>query len=91
MEKSNDGSVTPSSEWTKDNIFSSCAQLGRDPAGNDNIELNKPKEQCASVRLDPFAVEIKKSGSQSCAPGGECRFDLEIFNPGPILHDDPVW
>jgi hypothetical protein len=90
VEKSNDGSVTSSSEWSKDNILTLCAQLGRDPAGNDNIELNKPKEQCASVRLDPFAVEIKKSGAQSCSPGGECRFDLEIFNPGPILHDDPV-
>ena len=82
--------VYPSADWSKDNILSLCAQLGTDPAGNDNIQPNKPKEQCASVRLDPFAVEIKKSGRQSCSPGAECRFDLEIFNLGPILHDDPV-
>lgn len=82
--------VSPGAEWAKNNILTLCAQLWRDLAGNDTFDPQKPKEACASVRLDPFAVEIKKSGGQSCAPGDGCRFDLEIFNPGPILHDDPV-
>ena len=45
---------------------------------------------CARARLDPYALKIDKTGSQSCQPGGECRFDLTIFNNGPIPHDDPV-
>jgi hypothetical protein len=82
--------VMPGANWAKNNILQLCAQLSHDPASNDPYDLKNPKESCASVRLDPFAVEIKKSGGESCSPGGECRFDLEIFNPGPILHDDPV-
>jgi hypothetical protein len=82
--------LTPGTEWAKNNILQACFQLGNDPAGNDTFDPQKPKVDCATKRLDPFAVKIKKAGGESCAPGGECRFDLEIFNPGPIVHDDPV-
>ena len=50
-----------------------------------------PKKDCADVKLDPFDVDVVKTGDQSCQPGGECRFDIDIFNPtDSVPHDDPV-
>ncbi len=80
--------IFPGDAWQKDNILKNCAQVSHDPASNDP-DIAHP-QVCAEIRLDPFALKIEKSGAQSCQPGGECRFDLDIFNPGPILHDDPV-
>lgn len=50
-----------------------------------------PKDRdCKSVKLDPFDVAVVKTGGQSCQPGKDCKFNLDIFNPGNIPHDDPV-
>ena len=74
--------VTPGPGWQKNDILENCvAAFGGDgPAGSS----------CAEVKLDPFAVKIAKSGDQACKPGSECRFTLDIFNPGPIVHHAPV-
>ncbi|MEI9899079.1 MAG: hypothetical protein WDN31_02000 [Hyphomicrobium sp.] len=46
---------------------------------------------CAKVKLDPFDVDVSKTGDQSCQPGGLCTFDINIFNPNEtVTHDDPV-
>ncbi|MBK9080285.1 MAG: hypothetical protein IPL91_14875 [Hyphomicrobium sp.] len=42
------------------------------------------------MKLDPFAVQVSKTGDQSCQPGGECRFDIKLFNDGRIDHNAPV-
>jgi hypothetical protein len=74
--------VTPGPGWKKNDILENCAAAygGNGPAG----------VSCAEVKLDPFSVKITKTGDQSCKPGSECRFTLDIFNPGPIVHDAPV-
>jgi hypothetical protein len=82
--------VFPGEEWAKNNILQLCAQLSYDQPNNDPGTIKTDDESCASIKLDPFALKVTKTGGESCQPGGECRFDLDIFNPGPILHDDPV-
>jgi hypothetical protein len=76
--------VRPGEGWQKDNRLTNCATL---PFEEGTIETLK---SCATVKLDPFGVQVVKIGDESCEPGGECRFEIEIFNPGPIVHDDPV-
>jgi len=61
-----------------------------DAKSNDLKQNTGDDKACASIKLDPFALKITKTGAQSCQPGGQCSFELDIFNPGPILHDDPV-
>jgi hypothetical protein len=80
-------SVKPGGTWQNSNQIENCAEL----AAGDGQDIGPAeKRSCVSQKLDPFDVEITKTGDQSCKPGGECRFELDIFNPGPILHDDPV-
>jgi hypothetical protein len=74
--------VTPGPGWQKNDILENCATA----AGGSGA----PSTSCAEVKLDPFSVKITKSGDQSCKPGTECHFTLDIFNPGPIVHDAPV-
>ena len=82
--------VTPGPGWTKNNVLQVCATIVRDAGGNDDGGNTKDDTACAQVTLDPFAVSITKKGDQSCKPGGECHFTLDIFDPGPIIHDAPV-
>ena len=82
--------VTPGPGWTKNNVLQVCATIMRDAGGNDDGGNTKDDTACAQVTLDPFAVSITKKGDQSCKPGSECHFTLDIFDPGPIIHDAPV-
>jgi hypothetical protein len=86
--------VTPGKVWSKGNELEHCTIFNSADSKSD-LTIDKPANPtedfaCAKARLDPFALKITKSGAQSCQPGANCSFDLEIFNPGPILHDDPV-
>ena len=74
--------------WGSNKNLNNCAELSAD---TDMGPPETPKKDCADVKLDPFDVEVTKTGDQSCQPGGECRFDLDIFNPNDsVTHDDPV-
>ena len=81
-------SVKPGSTWQNSNSINNCAEFV--PLGNDLGPLTADKKKCASQRLDPFKVKVAKTGDQSCRPGSECRFELDIFNDEQIVHDDPV-
>jgi len=71
--------------------LTSCALfMAARSTGNDPNTVTSDNEACATIHLDPFAVSIEKSGDQSCQPGGLCRFELDIFNSGPVDHQDPV-
>ena len=74
--------------WGSDKNLNNCAELSSDA---DMGPAETPKKDCADVKLDPFDVDVAKTGDQSCQPGGECRFDIDIFNPNKsVIHDDPV-
>ncbi len=74
--------------WGSDKNMNNCAELSSDA---DMGPAETPKKDCADVKLDPFDVDVAKTGDQSCQPGGECRFDIDIFNPNnSVTHDDPV-
>ncbi len=77
-------SVKPGKTWKDSNVLKNCAEFVDPPAGMG------PIKSCASQKLDPFKVKVAKTGDQSCQPGSECRFDLDIFNDDQIVHDDPV-
>jgi hypothetical protein len=74
--------------WQKNAILTMCveirpASLASDTNPADNLS-------CKSVKLDPFNVKVSKTGDQTCAPGGDCHFTINLFNPGPIDHNAPV-
>jgi hypothetical protein len=74
--------------WQKNSILTLCTKIA--PA-NLKSDTNPADDQaCKSVVLDPFNVKVSKTGDQTCAPGGECHFTLNLFNPGPIDHNAPV-
>ncbi len=75
--------------WKKDDVLVNCAQFSYQ-FGNDKGGIKGDDRACASVKLDPYALKISKSGDQSCPPGSNCRFEITIFNPGPIDHNAPV-
>ena len=77
--------VTPGPGWKKNDVVENCATLKAAPG-----TIGDGKRVCAQYTLDPFNVKISKTGDQTCAPGGECHFTLNLFNPGPIDHDAPV-
>ncbi len=81
--------VVPGSKWEKNDKLRNCAYVVY-PLGNDPGTKQDDDKGCANVYLDPFAVKMAKTGDQSCQPGGECHFDLKLFNPGPIDHNAPV-
>ena len=83
-------SLRTTSDWKKNNFIRNCGLILHDPAGNDPNTIRGDNEDCDFLKLDPFALEIRKRGDQSCVPGGTCTFELDIVNRGPILHDDPV-
>ena len=88
--------VTPGPNWKKNDTLTNCAELtfrvGNGPLvnGNDPGTINGDDKACAKVILDPFAVSVKKTGDASCAPGSDCKFQISVFNPGPIDHNAPV-
>ena len=59
------------------------------PAGTvwDGTACSAPKPKPTT---GAFSVNIVKTGDQSCKPGSECHFDLDISDPGPVVHDAPV-
>ncbi|MEI9902385.1 MAG: hypothetical protein WDN31_22485 [Hyphomicrobium sp.] len=69
------------------NELENCANLSAEGVSSQPTE---EKHSCRTVKLDPFDVKVAKTGGQSCQPGKECKFELDIFNPGNIRHDDPV-
>ena len=74
--------------WGSDKNLKNCAEL---TAETDMGPPETRKKDCAEVKLDPFDVGVTKTGDQSCQPGGECRFDIDIFNPNAaVIHNDPV-
>lgn len=74
--------------WGSNKNLQNCAELSAD---TDMGPPETRKKDCADVKLDPFDVAVEKTGDQNCKPGGECRFDIDIFNPNPsVTHDDPV-
>jgi hypothetical protein len=74
--------------WGSNKNLNNCAELSSD---SDMGPAETAKKDCADVKLDPFDVDVAKTGDQSCQPGGECRFDIDIFNPNnSVTHDDPV-
>ncbi len=77
-------SVKPGKTWKDSNVLKNCAELVDAPPNMG------PTKSCASQKLDPFKVKVAKTGDQSCQPGSECRFELDIFNDDQIVHDDPV-
>ncbi|MBI1649076.1 DUF11 domain-containing protein [Hyphomicrobium sulfonivorans] len=77
-------SVKPGKSWKDSNILKNCAELVDAPPNMG------PIKSCASQKLDPFKVKVTKTGDQSCQPGSQCRFELDIFNDEQIVHDDPV-
>jgi hypothetical protein len=79
-------SVIAGSDWKKNNILENCATLLADPPDSD---VNDNRD-CASVKLDPFAVKVTKTGDQTCELGSDCNFKISLFNPGPIDHIAPV-
>jgi len=74
--------------WKKDSILTLCAKIA--PADLKSDTNPGDDEACKSVVLDPFNVKVTKTGDQACAPGGDCHFTLNLFNPGPIDHNAPV-
>ncbi len=80
--------VIAGSKWKKSDILTNCAQLVLGVGQTDS--LSDDNRSCASVKLDPFNVKVSKTGDQACQAGGECRFTIKLFNPGPIDHDAPV-
>jgi hypothetical protein len=80
--------VTPGSTWKGNEFMNNCAEIL--PESADAGPFTTDKRACARTKLDPFAVKVAKTGDQSCRPGSDCRFELDIFNEGPIPHDDPV-
>jgi len=81
-------SVKPGSTWKNSNTIKNCAELI--DTGADMGPITSAKKSCTTQKLDPFKLKIEKTGDQSCKPGGECKFDLNIFNDEQIVHDDPV-
>ena len=80
--------VVAGQTWKKNDTLSLCVQAVFNDAKNDtNPDDNRV---CRAVKLDPFNLKVKKTGDQSCAPGGLCRFEIDLFNPGPIDHNAPV-
>jgi hypothetical protein len=81
--------VVPGFTWKAlDNLLDNCAFITFE---NMPADGSPPQHHsCKPVKLDPFDVKVAKSGGQSCQPGKECKFELDIFNPGNIPHDDPV-
>jgi hypothetical protein len=77
--------VTPGPGWKKNDVVENCATLKAAPG-----TIGDGKRACAQYTLDPFNVKVTKTGDQTCAPGGECRFTINLFNPGPIDHNAPV-
>jgi uncharacterized repeat protein (TIGR01451 family) len=74
--------------WTKNSIMRLCVSLTGQINTFDNFHGDNT--DCKSVILDPFNVKVSKTGDQSCAPGSDCHFTLNLFNPGPIDHNAPV-
>ena len=79
--------VSPGAQWKKNDILENCAVVG---VRQNNQSVFKSEKACAEVKLDPFKVSIAKTGDQTCAPGSNCTFELDIFNDERIIHDDPV-
>ncbi|WP_295557529.1 hypothetical protein [uncultured Hyphomicrobium sp.] len=81
--------VTAGDTWknAQTNELENCANLSAEGTAPPSRHSGK---DCATARLDPFDVQVAKTGGQSCQPGKECKFNLDIFNPGNIPHDDPV-
>ncbi|RUP00347.1 hypothetical protein [Hyphomicrobium sp.] len=74
--------------WQKNDTLTLCAKIA--PA-NSKSDTNPADDlACKSVKLDPFNVKVSKTGDQSCTPGGDCHFAINLFNPGPIDHNAPV-
>lgn len=71
------------------NEMENCADLSFDNKPGVSADDQRFRS-CKIIKLDPFDVKVAKTGGQSCQPGKECEFDLDIFNPGNIPHDDPV-
>jgi len=69
--------------WKKDDKLTLCATVEADSNPNDD-------DACATVKLDPFNVKVTKTGDQACTIGGDCNFNIKLFNPGPIDHNAPV-
>lgn len=81
--------VTPGPDWKKNDVLMNCGTIAS-PIGNDPGFNPKDRKSCFGTQLDPFAVKVEKSGGQNCQPGGECKFTISVFNPGPIDHVAPV-
>jgi hypothetical protein len=86
--------VDPGNGWAKGNEVEHCTTLNHDGT-TSTIPQDPPTHlgedfHCAFATLDPFDVNITKTGDQSCKPGSECHFNLDIFDPGPVVHDAPV-
>ena len=80
--------VVAGPSWTKNSMMTFCGTLTGAVDTFDNFHGDN--EDCKSVILDPFNVKVAKTGDQSCAPGGDCHFTINLFNPGPIDHNAPV-
>lgn len=80
-------SATPGAGWSKGNVMTNCVSIN---AGGDNFPLDPASQICGIAKLDPFNVQVTKTGDQSCEPGADCHFSLTLFDPGPIDHDAPV-
>ena len=78
--------VTPGATWKGSDTLRNCVEI----TSAGDIGANAVKADCASAILDPFNVEVAKTGDQSCEPGGDCKFRISLFNPGPIDHNAPV-
>ena len=83
--------VVPGASWKNLDtaLMENCGSITFDNKPTDNGSPPKHRD-CKVVKLDPFDVKVAKTGGQSCQPGKECKFELDIFNPGNIPHDDPV-
>ena len=80
--------VVAGPSWTKNSMMTFCGTLTGAVDTFDNFHGDN--EDCKSVILDPFNVKVAKTGDQLCAPGGDCHFTINLFNPGPIDHNAPV-
>ena len=79
--------VTAGTTWKGSNKLQNCAEIVRTADFGDSAP---DKKSCASVKLDPFAVKVTKTGDQTCEPGSDCHFRISLFNQGPIDHVAPV-
>ncbi len=80
--------VKPGNTWKGGNKLKNCAEI-KNPA--EDIGPTGLVKDCAKAKLDPFDVDVTKTGDQSCQPGGLCTFDINIFNSNEtVTHDDPV-